>query len=323
VSLLKTTIIIPCYNCEKTIQKTLDALDKQTINPTEIICVDDGSKDNTKKIIQSNKKVKYIYETNSGPAKARNTGAKQATGEIILFMDSDCVPQKNWLEEMLNPLKDEKIVGVQGAYKTEQEQIIAKFVQEEIEERYKRMRTDKKLDWIGSYSAAFRKKDFMYAKGYDESFPIASGEDPEFSFRLIEKTNKELIFNDKAIVYHTHPTTLKKYLKVKFFRAAYRPKMYKGHEEKIIKDSYTPQKLKIEIVLFYMTVGLLVLGLLNNIFWQLILFTILTHLLLEIGFIISIKNKKVAFYAIAITFLRTIVFGTGLIYGILPKINKI
>jgi glycosyltransferase involved in cell wall biosynthesis len=312
---MKTSIIIPCYNCGKTIQETINSLLKQ--KPFEIICVDDGSTDNTREVIKKNK-VKYLFQKNSGPAKARNTGAKKALGEIIIFIDSDCVPKKKWLEEMLKPFEDKNVVGVQGAYKTKQKEIIARFVQEEIEERYKRMKNSKKLDWVGSYSAAFRKKEFLLAGGYDdESFPIASGEDPEFSFRLIEKTNMKLVFNDKAIVYHLHPTSLKKYLKVKYFRAVYRPKMYSSHENKILKDSYTPQKIKIEIILFYITIVLFFLGFFNNLVWIGILGTIILHILLEFSFIIKIKENNIKLVAGPITILRTIVFGTGLIHGII------
>ena len=213
---MDASVIIPCYNCEKTIEHTLASIFEQTIKPKEVIIIDDGSTDNTKKVVlETSKKyklnVKYFWQKNAGPAKARNEGAKKATAEIIVFTDSDCIPKVNWLSEMIKPFEKNNVSGVQGAYKSKQKELISRFGQIEIEERYEKMKSSKEIDWIGSYSAAFRRKEFLSLGGYDESFPIASGEDPEFSFRLAKNGGK-LIFNQNAVVYHVHPNKLMKYL---------------------------------------------------------------------------------------------------------------
>ena len=243
---IRTSVIIPAYNAEKHIENCLRAVEAQTSQPLEIIVIDDGSKDNTRTIVKTFPDVKFFSQQNQGPAKARNVGAQKAKGEIIVFLDSDCVPEKNWLEEMLKPFSDEKVIGVQGAYKTNQTAVVAQFDQMDIEYRYERMKRAKKLDWIGSYSAAYHKKEFEKFKGFDESFPKASGEDAELSYRIAEAGGK-LVFNPHAIVFHTHPATLWKYLNVKFFRAYWRMRMYVKHPQKAVTDSYTPQELKVGI----------------------------------------------------------------------------
>ena len=314
------SVIIPAYNASKTIKECIKAIIPQLTNGDELIIIDDGSTDNTKEIVKSFKVIKYIKINNSGPAIARNTGAKIAKNDIIIFIDSDCIAQKDWLKEMILPFKKKKILGVQGAYKTNQESIIARFEQIDIEYRYIGLKTASNkgmLDWIGSYSAAFKRREFLKLGGFDENFPIASGEDPEFSFRLA-KIGK-LIFNEKAIVYHTHPATLKKYLRTKFFRAYFRPRMYSKNKNKIIKDSYTPQSLKAQIIFSNIIIITLILFL---IFQSQI--TLMLFLLSIILFILSLskfmffairKNLVIGLAGIGIIFIRSLVFSVGLVWG--------
>jgi glycosyltransferase involved in cell wall biosynthesis len=89
------SVIVPAYNAESTIGKCLDALERQNIprDEYEVIVVDDGSTDNMPGIVKRFP-VKYISQQNKGPASARNRGAGEAKGEIILFTDSDCVPRE-------------------------------------------------------------------------------------------------------------------------------------------------------------------------------------------------------------------------------------
>jgi glycosyltransferase involved in cell wall biosynthesis len=316
---MDASIIIPTYNAEKIIKQVINALlSQQTKKTFEIIIVDDGSSDGTAHEVKQikSKKLVYLHQKNSGPAKARNAGAKKAKGKMILFIDSDCIAEKTWLTEMLKPFNDKKVSAVQGAYKTKQTELTAQFGQIEIENRYKKMKKAQEIDWVGSYSAAYDKKVYDSLGGFDESFPIASGEDPELSYKVHERGEK-IVFNPKAIVYHTHPSHLGKYLKIKFFRAFYRPKMYSKHKAKMLKDSYTPQSLKLQILCFYAIVLSLIISIiLVNFVFVAGLFVIL-HILLGTKFFAFAwkKNKSIALASIPILFLRSVVFGTGLIWG--------
>ncbi|MCR4368481.1 MAG: glycosyltransferase [archaeon] len=254
---MDASVIVPAYNSQKTIAQCVAALMGQKFKGKfEVIVVDDGSSDETKKIAQK-EGAKVFSQKNAGPAKARNLGAKNAKGKVLVFTDADCIAKKNWLTEMIAPFSDPKVAGVQGAYKTWQKSLVARFVQAEIEERYDYMdRHKEKLDWVGSYSAAYLREVFFGAKGFDESFPKASGEDPELSYK-IAKSGKKLVFNRAAIVYHTHPNSVQKYFWTKFYRAFYRINLYSKHKDKILKDSYTPPGLKIQILAGYVGVALL------------------------------------------------------------------
>lgn len=96
------TIIIPCYNCEQTIRNTLNSIPE--VKDIEIILVDDGSTDKTKKIIDDylcNPNIKYIYQNNAGPGSARNKGISMATGNYIMFLDSDDTINTKNLKELI------------------------------------------------------------------------------------------------------------------------------------------------------------------------------------------------------------------------------
>lgn len=88
------SIIIPCYNAEKNLAETLNSIDNQTYRNIEVICVNDGSEDNTYKILKdwSNKtKLKNIIinQKNFGVSYSRNVGIEKASGKYIMFLDSD------------------------------------------------------------------------------------------------------------------------------------------------------------------------------------------------------------------------------------------
>jgi glycosyltransferase involved in cell wall biosynthesis len=310
------SVIIPVYNGEKTIGKCLSPLLVQSRKPDEIIVVDDGSDDRTADIVKTFKKVTLLRQEHKGPAAARNLGAKKAKGNILLFTDSDCIPDKEWVSEMAKPFESKETAGAQGRYKTIQKGIIARFVQLEIEDRYDRMKKRKYIDFIGSYAAGYRKSAFLEFSGFDEAFPLASGEDPELSFKLA-KAGHKMVFNDRAVVYHNHVDSLGAYLKQKFWRAYWRILLYRKHPGKIKNESYTPQTLKLQILAFYLCILSLLFSPLIPYAAILSLFSLL--LLVMLTFPLSYKNfkkdKPVGLLTPFIAIPRTLVFGVGLIYG--------
>lgn len=84
------SVVIPVYNGEKYIAQAIESALSQEVDNLEIIVVDDGSSDMTKEIVKGFKdSVSYIYQDNSGPSSARNTGIKHSHGKFIAFLDSD------------------------------------------------------------------------------------------------------------------------------------------------------------------------------------------------------------------------------------------
>ncbi len=94
------SIIIPVYNSEKYIQRTIESCLGQTYQHIEIIIVNDGSKDNSEKIIETfqDSRVKYYKIPNQGPCYARNYGIAKASGELFQFLDADDILESQKLE---------------------------------------------------------------------------------------------------------------------------------------------------------------------------------------------------------------------------------
>ena len=109
----KVSIIIPVYNGSKHIKSCLEGIMQQTYQEAEIIVLNDGSIDNTESIlntiIKENKNIKVINKNNTGVSDTRNLGIKIATGEYILFLDSDDFLEKNAIEKMISKVDNENI----------------------------------------------------------------------------------------------------------------------------------------------------------------------------------------------------------------------
>lgn len=235
------SVVIPVYNGQTTIRSCLDhLLEQQAKFPgLEIVVVDDASTDGTRNILIRYPSVRTLVQSsNQGPAAARNRGAAEASGEIVLFTDADCVPCDGWLAAMIAPFhEDRRVVGVKGVYRTRQREITARFVQLEYEDKYDKMRKADAIDFIDTYSAAYRRSVFLEMGGFDCHFPVACAEDVELSFRMAERGYR-MVFNPKAAVFHLHPSTWAGYLRKKYKYAYWRAVAIRRFPGKALRDSH-------------------------------------------------------------------------------------
>lgn len=99
------SIIVPVYNSEKYIDRCLDSILNQTYKDLEIVLVNDGSNDQSLKILENyalrDTRIKVVNQENKGVAAARNTGLDNATGDYILYVDSDDWIENNMVERMV------------------------------------------------------------------------------------------------------------------------------------------------------------------------------------------------------------------------------
>ncbi len=102
------SVIIPAYNAALYIQKSIDSVLNQTFNDFEILVVDDGSSDDTRKVVKAfeDDRIHYIYQPNGGVSSARNTGILNASGEYICFLDADDLWKSNHLQVVSRLIKE-------------------------------------------------------------------------------------------------------------------------------------------------------------------------------------------------------------------------
>ena len=109
---MKFSVIVPTYNREEYIIKCIDSVLDQTYTKFEVIIVDDGSTDNTEKLVKKyqDKRIKYFKNKNHGIGYSRNFGINKATGDYILFLDSDDYLDENMLEEVSKQIDNHDIL---------------------------------------------------------------------------------------------------------------------------------------------------------------------------------------------------------------------
>lgn len=253
------TIIIPMYNAGRRIDACLEALGRQTsLEECELLIVDDGSTDGNGDRLRG-QGYTVLTQENQGPGAARNHGARKARGDILLFIDSDCVPRENWAAEMLKPFRDPQVLAVASAYRSRQTGLVPRFCQLEFEERYRKMMQRDSVDLAGSHAVAFRRETFLDSHGFSPE--LMMNEDVDLSYRIVERGGK-IHFNPHAIVYHDHRNSVRAYCRTKLGRGYWRMIVYHRHPSKAVSDSYTPLNLKLQMLCTVLILPALTLSLL-------------------------------------------------------------
>lgn len=177
----KISVVIPTYNEERNIVKCLKLLSNQTLprGEYEIIVVDGGSKDRTRKLAKRYAD-KVILQKSKGIGGARNDGVRIAKGDIIATTDADCIIPKNWLEIISKNLKDNRYIAVCGSdepiEKNLKAQLVYFFLKNIIH-----LATFFNMYCLGGTNSAFRKMEFLKIGGYRN---LAYADDAELGFRL-------------------------------------------------------------------------------------------------------------------------------------------
>ena len=104
----KVSVIIPVHNSSKYLKKCLDSVLKQTYKNIEVICIENGSKDNSLEILKQYKTIKTYSLKESGISLARNYGIEKAKGDYLYFLDSDDYIKENLIEKLVKKLEKDK-----------------------------------------------------------------------------------------------------------------------------------------------------------------------------------------------------------------------
>lgn len=257
------TVVIPARDseasvgvCVRNIAGQVDAQGRGV----RVLVVDDGSLDATASAAEA-AGAEVIRAAGDGPARARNLGVSQATTPLIIFTDADCAPREGFVQALVEPFSNPDVAGTKGAYETEQRSLVARFVQQEYEERYARMARRESIDFIDTYAAAYRRAVLEEVGGFDERYRSPSTEDQELSFR-VAATGRRMVFVPQARVGHLHADGLWAYARKKAKIGTYKVATLRRHPGKAVSDSHTPVTLKLQLLLAPLVyLGLLAAGL--------------------------------------------------------------
>lgn len=239
------SVVIPLYNNEATICTCIEALLAQSIAARlKIIVVDDGSTDDGPARVK-NYPVVLCHQKNAGPAAARNAGVRVAQGDIVLFLDADCVAPLLWAEQMLAAFYNPDILAAVGRIDSATCELLSQLIQTEIEERYRKLSTAHTIDFFASVAVAIRRQVFLDLGGFREDFRYS--EDAELAYRINQQGSKMVLAKADRVLHH-HPTHWRNYFQMKFCRGLWRMRTYQLFPQKIVSDSWTPQTLKFQII---------------------------------------------------------------------------
>lgn len=317
---MRVAVTIGLYNEARYAEGLIRALLAQTRIIDEIIFVDDGSTDRTGAVIQKHipqhSQIQYLFQSNQGPAVARNKAWRLATADICVLTDGDCIPEPDWIESLTKEFVSDDVGAVAGTYKTlNPEHLLARFVGWEIAWRYRNVRGS--VDVHGSYNLAVRRKVLQEVGGFREDYPLPSGEDWDLTYRI--SRSYRIIFTPRAVVGHYHPERFWGYMKNQVRRGYDRIKVYRDHPGKMKSDTYTGWIVKYQVLaagVFFPS-----LCFLYPVFpasWILpgaLLSFLFLSSVISFGYFLE-KDPSVAFYSIGVQFCRYFAWFMGALWGV-------
>lgn len=187
---MRISFIIPVYNEENTIERCLDAITSESCGDDEIIVVDNGSTDNSVKIVRVYDKVQLLEKPGITIAALRNIGAEKAQGDILAFIDADCVICRGWRAHVVNTLNNEGITACGSKI-----DLPANACWIEKAWFSQKKTTVGVVRYINSGNLAIKKTIFAEIKGFNEK--LITGEDSELGWRL--NSNGYVVFENPDI----------------------------------------------------------------------------------------------------------------------------
>jgi mycofactocin system glycosyltransferase len=238
------SVVIPVYNRPHDIAACLDSLLKLDYpdDKFEIIVVDDASTDETRDVV-SRYPIKMITNRKNRQAPyCRNLGAASARGDILAFIDSDCLADRNWLRELVPAFKDLKIAAVGG--------IVESYYDTRPLDRYELVRSSLKMGlwprrsasnnpffYVPSCNLLARRNVFLKTGGFDESLVV--GEDVDLCWRMREK-GMHIDYLPSGRVFHKHRNRVTAFCRRRFDYGTSEPLLNRLYPGKVKKMVFAP-----------------------------------------------------------------------------------
>jgi GT2 family glycosyltransferase len=219
---VRLTVVVPTHNRSEMLGRALRELLDQTASPEtyEIVVVDDGSTDETAKVVEAvgapEERLRYFRQESKGPAAARNLGVREAKGRIVVFTGDDCLPDRGFVQEHLRAHDEAGDVAVVGYVTWHPEvertpfmaflELGPQFGFGKIED------PENVLPWhFYTANCSVRRHWIEEAGGFDEDFKHAAFEDAELAYRM-QKLGLRIVYRPAAKTYHHHATTFEQHL---------------------------------------------------------------------------------------------------------------
>ena len=320
---MKISIVIPVYNSSSTLKECLDSIFSSTFKDYEVIVVSGNSTDDSIKIAKQFQ-IKIIeLPENKGPAVARNKGSQVAQGDIILFLDSDVIINKNSLSLIIDKFSLAEVNAIQGIYSHEPnyKYLATQFYQSYLC-YYVWPKNKKYASTLVTGCFAIRKEIFNKFGGFDVNIENASCEDEKFGYSLIEKGYKILILRDLQVVHRVNYNVVN-FIKKRLTQEFDRIKFYlreKAYINKIKQTNYS------RVIIGIPVLGLILLTVLsaffysNSIIWYSFVILNLIYVSLHLGFlkfVTSNKGFKKAFGLLFMFYLDTFLMIIALSFGLI------
>jgi glycosyltransferase involved in cell wall biosynthesis len=251
------SIIIPSYNSQQTIGKCLDSIFSSDYpkNKYEVVVVDDCSTDNSANIVKTYPCKLIKLNKNSGPATARNSGAKKSRGDILVFIDSDVVIEKNTFNLTASSFNKESACLTAINTKKSDYNFSTDFLN--LLDYFIFLKSPRYVILPCTSYCAIKKNIFEDLGGFNENYKKSHVEDLELGIRLVNKGYK-IYLNKKLKFTHLKKYTFLNFLKHGFFRSFYRIKiLLNGKYTKTTSSYYPLNILFLLFLLVFVSLGFL------------------------------------------------------------------
>ena len=284
------SIIIPLYNAERTLEKCLKAVFDSSFQDFELLVVDDASTDSSPKIAESFPCRVLKLASNQGPSVARNHGARNANGDVLLFIDSDIVIRKDTLNLFVDSLQAYSAVfgiytqrpGTDGLLSLYQNFYAHKSIKE----------TRELTSMLYSYCVAIKKAPFLEIGGFDESWRRPTFEDVQLGLRLTEKGHQIYLNKNINVVHHAN-FTMKRFIKNYFYKSLDLSRLMLSKKRLTLNnEGWTNRKNVISLIAGLSIAPLLISSFFSQWFMLPFLLSLLIFLMMNLDFYRFIARQK-------------------------------